>query len=256
MRNLSTKYNNNLDIAVAGQISNLQDRVVKTRNALQNIEFGRGVVIGTAKGTDVKNIFKSASSLTYSADFIASNSTIVTVNGVATAAVVYATSHAATFAAVIAAIDALSGVSAVAGTGREILITVDNALNNITVSSVTTGGASQPSTTITYSSSDVFEGVAVLRHGQPQTIGGDDKYLINNALNLITRGVIWVEVVATVAYGEDAYVYNDKANPLNQGQFTNASSGNLAVPTGKFRSAAVGTISTPALAQLELNLTA
>ena len=68
----------------------------------------------------------------------------MTVNGVAITPVVYATSHAATFAAVIAAIDALDGVSAVAGTGREILITVDNALSNITVSSATTGGAGQP----------------------------------------------------------------------------------------------------------------
>jgi len=256
MTNLSLKYNNNLDIAIAGQIANTQDRVIKTRNSLQNIEFGRGVVVGTVKGTDAKNIFKSASSLTYSTDFVASNSTIVTVNGVSTPAVVFATSHAATFAAVIAAIDALSGVSAVAGTGREILITVDNALSNITVSSATTGGAGQPTTTITYSSSDVFEGVAVVRHGQPETVGGDDKYLVNDALNLMTRGVIWVEVVATVAYGDDAYVYNDKANPLNQGQFTNSSSGNLAVPTGKFRSAAVGTTGTPAFALLELNLTA
>jgi hypothetical protein len=250
------KYADNFDPAQAGQIADCSDRVIKTRNALQNIEFGRGVVLGTVKGTDVKNIFKSKASLTYSVDFVASNSTIVTVNGVDTAAVVFATSHAATFAAVIAAIDALAGVSAVAGTGREILITVDNALSNITVSSATTGGAGQPTTAIVYTSTDIFEGVAVLRHGQPETVGGDDKYLVNDALNLMTRGVIWVEVVATVAYGEDAYVYNDKANSANQGQFTNASSGNLAVPTGKFKSAAVGTTGTPALALLELNLTA
>jgi hypothetical protein len=257
-----TKYQNELDVAINGQIANLQDSNVKTRNAQQVIDFGKAVVVGTLGGTDVKNIFKNKVSVTYSVDFVASNSIPMSVQiGSATVLtitpVVYATSHAATFAALIAAIDALPGVSCVAGTGREILISVDNAVNNITVSNNTvTGGSGQPTLTIAYTSTDVFEGVSVLRHGQPVTIGGDDKYEINDAVNVMTRGCIWVYVVATVAYGEDAYVYNDKSNTANQGQFTNSSSGNLAVASGKFRSAAAGTTSSPALALLELNLPA
>lgn len=248
-----TKYQNYNDVGAAGQIATLQDWNVKSRNAQQAIQFGRAVVVGATGGVDVKNITKSVSSLTYSADFIASNSTIVTVNGVDTAAVVYATSHAATFAALIAAIDALAGVSAVAGTGREIIITVDGKVSNITVSSATTGGVSQPTTTIVYTSSDVFEGIAALRHGQPLVVGGDDQYEINDPVNVLTKGDIWVEVVATVAYGDSVYVYNDKSNSTNQGQFTNSSSGNLSVSGAKFISAATGTTGTPALARVEIN---
>lgn len=257
-----TKYENELDVAVNGQIANLQDSVIKSRNAEQAIGFGKAVVKGITGGVDVKNIYKSKVSVTYSADFVASNSIPFSVQigsdiALSITPVVYATSHAATFAALIAAIDALSGISCVAGTGREIIITVDNAASNITVSDyAVTGGASQPTLTIAYTSVDVFEGVSVLRHGQPATIGGDDKYEINDVVNVLTRGSIWVYVVATVAYGDDVYVYNDKANPSNQGQFTNSSSGNLAVSSGKFRSAAVGTTGTPVLALLELNLPA
>jgi hypothetical protein len=125
------KYQNELDVAINGQIANLQDSNIKTRNAQQKIPFGEAVVIGLTPGTDVKNIFKNKVSVTYSTDFVASNSIPMSVQiGSATALtitpVVYATSHAVTFAALIAAIDALAGVSCVAGTGREILISVDN----------------------------------------------------------------------------------------------------------------------------------
>lgn len=248
-----TKYQNELDNGQAGQIATLEDWNIKTRNAEQAIGFGKAVVKGVTGGTDVKNIFKSKASITYDINFEASNSITFTVNGVSITPVVYATSHAATFAALIAAIDALSGVSAVAGTGREILVTVDAAAANITVASVVTGGTNQAVGTIVYTSVDVFEGIAALRHGQPVTVGGSDQYEINDVVNVLTKGVIWVQVVATVAYGDSVYVYNDKSNSANQGQFTNSSSGNLAVSGARFVSAAVGTTGTPALAKVEIN---
>jgi len=249
-----TKYQNYLDVGQKGQVATLEDSNIKTRNAEQAIEFGRAVVKGITPGVDVKNIFKSKASLTFDADFVTGNTIDLNVNGVAISQVTFATSHAATFAAVIAAIDALTGISAVAVTGREILITVDNAASNITISDVVVaGGASQAGSTTVYSSVDTFEGIAALRHGQPTTIGGDDKYQINDAVNVLTKGVIFVEVVATVAYGDSVYVYNDKSNESNQGQFTNASSGNLAVSSAKFVSAATGTTGSPALAKVEIN---
>jgi len=249
-----TKYQNYLDVGQKGQVATLEDSNIKTRNAEQAIEFGRAVVKGITGGVDVKNIFKSKASLTFDADFVTGNTIDLNVNGVAISQVTFATSHAATFASLIAAIDALTGINAVAGTGREILITVDNAASNITISDVVVaGGASQAGSTTVYSSVDTFEGIAALRHGQPTTIGGDDKYQINDAVNVVTKGVIFVEVVATVAYGDSVYVYNDKSNESNQGQFTNASSGNLLVSSAKFVSAATGTTASPALAKVEIN---
>lgn len=249
-----TKYQNYLDVGQKGQVATLEDSNIKTRNAKQAIEFGRAVVKGITGGVDVKNIFKSKASLTFDADFVSGNIINLNVNGIATSQVTFATSHAATLATLIAAIDALTGISAEVGTGREILITVDNAASNISISDVVVaGGASQAGSTIVYSSVDTFEGIAALRHGQPVTIGGDDKYQINDAVNLLTKGIIFVEVVATVAYGDSVYVYNDKSNESNQGQFTNASSGNLAVSSAKFVSAATGTTGSPALAKVEIN---
>jgi hypothetical protein len=258
MPNLTT-YQNEFNVGAAGQVATLEDSNIKTRNAEQALAFGEAAVVGTTAGTDVKKIYKDKVSVTYSVDFVASNSIpmsvqIGTAAAVAITPVVYATSHAATFAALIAAIDALTGVSAVAGTGREILITVDDAAENITVSANTvTGGAGQPTLTIAYTSTDVLEGVSVIRHGQPATVGGDDQYAIDDTVNVLTKGVIWVKVVATVVYGDSVYVYNDKSNTANQGQFTNSASGNLAVSSAKFVSGAVGTTGTPALAKIEIN---
>lgn len=252
-----TKYQDELDIAKAGQVATLEASNIKTRSAQQALKFGRAVVVGSTPGVDGKNIFQSQASITYDADFITGNSIPMTVNGVAITPVVFATSHAATFAALIAAIDALSGVSAVAGVGREILITIDGAISNITLSNyAVTGGISQPATTVVYYSVDLFEGVAVLRHGQPTTIGGDDLYEINDAVNVLTKGVVWVEVVSTVAYGEIAYVQADSNFPENQGQFTSIATDNVEVAGAKFVSSAVGTTTTPALAKVEFNLPA
>jgi hypothetical protein len=232
----------------------LQDWNIKTRCAEQQIKFGRAVFVGSNPGSGVKNAFKSKASVTYSADFIASNSIPMAINGVAITPIVYATSHAATFTALIAAIDALDGVSAVAGAGREIIISVDNATSNITISdSSVSGGSSQPTLTIAYSSSDLFEGIAVLRHGQPTVNGGDDKYEIDDVVNVLTKGDIWIEAVASVNYGDSVYIYNDKSNPSNQGQFTNSSSGNILVSGAKFVSAASGSTNSPALARIEIN---
>lgn len=249
------KYQNEMDVGQEGLISSTQTKVIKTRAAIQDIEFGRGVVIGTEGGTNVKNIFKSKASLLFDADFVTGNTIDLKVNDVSITQVPFNTDHATTFADLIAAIDALDGVSAVAGVGREVIITIDDALSNITVSDVLVqGGASQAGSTITYSSVDVFEGISVLRFQTPSTIGGSDKYKNKDAVDVLTRGTIWVKAVATVAYGDAVYVYNDKANPTNQGQFTNASSGNLLVPTGKFLGSVAGTIGTPALVEIEINL--
>ncbi len=248
-----TKYKNYLDVGQKGQVATLEDSNIKTRNAEQAIEFGRAVVKGITGGVDVKNIFKSKAFLSFDSNFVIGNTINLNVNGVAISQVTFNISHEATLDAVIAAIDALTGISA-EPTESEILITVDNAASNITISDVVVaGGASQTGSTTFYSSVDTFEGVAALRHGQPTTIGGDDKYQINDAVNVLTKGVIFVEVVTTVAYGDSVYVYNDKSNESNQGQFTNDSVGNLAVSSAKFVSAATGTIDSPALAKVEIN---
>jgi hypothetical protein len=251
-----TKYQNELDVGAVGQIATLEGRNIKTRNAEQVMSFGRAVMQGTNKGVDGKNVFVSKAVLTFDADFVTGNTIDLDVNGTSITQVPFDTDQATTLANLISAIDALTGISAVAGSGaRDIDITVDDALENITVDNViVASGASQAGSSVVYNSVDIFEGIAALRHNQPKIVGGDDQYEINDPINVLTKGVIYVEVVATVAYGDSVYVYNDKANSTNQGQFTNNSSGNnIVVSSAKFVSAAVGTIGTPALAKVEIN---
>lgn len=248
------KYQNEFDILKVGQVATLEDNTIKTRIAKKEILFGRGIVSGTIGGDDVKNITKSKAAITYNVNFEASNSIPMTVNGVAITPVVFADNHAATFANLIAVIDSLTGISAVAGTGREIIITVEEALNNILLSNfVVTGGSTQPVGTVIYSSVDSFEGIAIIRHGQPSEIGGDDKYEIEDVVNVMTKGIVAVEVVSTVAYGDTVYVYNDTANTANQGQFTNVSTNNLLVSSAKFLSSATGTTGSPTIVKIEIN---
>lgn len=87
--------------------------------------------------------------LSFSADFVASNSTALSVNGVSITPVVYATSHAATFAALVAAIDGLSSVESATGNSTTRLITIiptDQTIDPVIVAA-TTGGAGQPTIT-------------------------------------------------------------------------------------------------------------
>lgn len=248
-----TKYQNYYDVGQAGQVATLEDSNIKTRNAQEVIGFGKGVVKGLVGGVDVKNIAKNIATLTFAGDFVASNVINLDVDGVAIAPVTFSADQATTFALVIAAIDALTGISAVDAGGRVITITSD-AGDNITVDNVVvTLGAGQTTGTVAYTSSDVVEGITALRHGQPITIGGNDAYQINDSVNVLTKGVIWVNVVATVAYGDSVYIANDKTDSSNQGNFTNASGGNLVVSSAKFVSAATGTTGTPALAKVEIN---
>jgi hypothetical protein len=247
------KYQDYYDVGQAGQVATLEDSNIKTRNAQEVIGFGKGVVKGSTGGTDVKNIAKNIATLDFDADFVTSNTINLNVNGVAISEVTFDTDQATTKAALVAAIDALTGISAVDAASRAITITTD-AGDNITVSDiVVAAGASQANGSVAYTSSDVVEGISALRHGQPVTIGGDDAYQINDAVNVLTKGVIWVNVIATVAYGDSVYIANDKTDSANQGNFTNASSGNLAVSSAKFVSAATGTTGTPALAKVEIN---
>lgn len=248
------KYQNDLDVGQAGQVATLEDSNIKTRNAQEIVAFGDGVVQGATPGLDVKNIVKSRAYVTYSADFVESNSIPMTVNGAAIIPVVYVNSHAETFADLIATINALDGVSAEAGTGRQIIITMDGNETDIEITDTTvTGGVSQPTVAAVYSSLDVFEGVAAIRHGQPSSIGGNDQYAINDVVDVLTKGVIYVNTVATVAYGDPVYLYNDSANPTAKGKFTNSASGNLSVSAARFVSEAVGTVEAPALAKVEIN---
>lgn len=155
------------DPAMAGLIEGFGDaRTVDPAILQEAVPFGQPL-FGYRGEFPVKAwaFKKDVAKIVYSTDFVASNSTVVTINSVATDAVVYATSHAVTIAAIVTAIKA-KGFEAVLDSSdtnsRTILVRAKG--TNITADSVTTGGTGQPTDTVTYASGQVFLGVHVFKH--------------------------------------------------------------------------------------------
>lgn len=194
------------------------------------IPFGKPVF--GYKG-DAKNLYKfhkDTAKIVYSKNFVASNSTIVTVDGVATTATVYATSHADKMAAIVDKLNAIAGVEALLDPAdtdvRTILIRKKG--KEFTVASATTGGTGQPTATITYDSAQVFVGFSMFSQKAPglgvSTLQGYEQY---DAVNVIADGELSTEPVkGAVKANTAAYVYatagTDFSKPGSSGSEINA----------------------------------
>ena len=159
-------------------------------------------------GNQVWKLKADVSKLVFSADLSASNSTVVTVNSVASAAVVYATSHAATIAAVVNAIKALAGVEAVLDSAdansRTILIRTKGL--TATASGAVTGGSAVTVTPTNGLFGQVFKGVLAKGDAVPTTIGGTATFVQYDAVSMAYDTDIWAQAAAGVDSNEIAYV--------------------------------------------------
>jgi len=212
------------------------------------IPFGRACGAEAVDVNEVHLPVKDVCALLFDADFVTANVVTITVNGNATAGIPFDTDHDTTVDAVKAAIEALTGVSSVTLTdvtnNREFTIETKGLV--ITVSETVTGGASQATGTPTYSSDDIFRGIAL--HSHQMGAGnkfGTAEYKATAAVNVLRQGTAWVETGLAVNADEAAYV--DIAGAV--GKFTNVSGGNLATG-GFFRS----TVGAAGLAKLEINI--
>lgn len=209
----------NMDNAVAGLLQGC-DNNISSRIAGAAIEFGKPLFAkasGDGKGLP---FVADRATLTFSADFGASNSVIVTVNGVATVAEVYATSHAATFAAVVAKVEALAGVDVVSSssTARTITITTIG-IACVASAAVTGGSAVTAAASFPGSVSLEFLGVTVRTDKRPGS------YEAGDAINVLGEGRVSVPVAGAVGVDDPAYL-------TSAGVWTNTASGNMA--TGAF----------------------
>ena len=185
---------------------------VETRRAAEQIDFGLGVFGYVGDEVNAYGYKADVSKIVYSTDFVASNSTIVTVNGVDSAAIVYATSHLATITALVAAVDALAGVECVLDTADTNNLTILIRTKGVAAvaTSATTGGAGQPTTVITTGSGQVFFGVA--RHTNKE----DPYYKAGEAMNVVAKdGRIYGLLSTSGAANDVAYIAAD-------GTFANA----------------------------------
>jgi len=210
----------NIDSAFGGLKDGLGGRV-ETFRAAEAIAFGKPVFGYKGDALNAYGFKKDVAKLVYSTDFVASNSTIVTVNGVATAAVVYDTSHLATITAIKNAIAGLTGVEAVLDASdtdkRTILIRVKGA--TASVDSATTGGTGQPTDTVTYGSGQVFLGFALFT--QKESVGIAN-YAVGDVMNVLSQdGRLWTPIAAAVKANSPAYVA-DAGSISNAGTLLNA----------------------------------
>lgn len=236
---MQTSYSLEQAEAFAGMKADLGVSEVETGIALSEQEFGVAVGAPSGELNYVRTPKKNVATLTLSTDFITGNSTIVTVNGKSTDAVVYATSHANTASLLLAAIQGLSTVYSATKDAAGLVYTITLLDDEADAKAATTLGATQPTWSVAYSGNSVFRGIALHTHKV------DGVYAANDAVNIARKGVVWVKVGAAVTKDSTAYVDLATAD----GSFTSTSSNNLATG-GVFKSTTTGA----GLAKLQINL--
>ena len=205
---------NDMDKGVAGLIVGMYPKT-DTGIVQESMTAGTPVFGYANSDNKVWKLKADVSKLVLSADLSASNSTVITVNSVASGAVVYATSHAATVAAVVNAIKAIPvsasnpyGVEAVLdttdATSRTILIRTKGA--TITASGAVTGGSGVTVTPTNGLFGQVFKGVVSKHDAVPTTTGGSASFVQYDAVSLAYDTDIWAQAGAGVDSNEKAYV--------------------------------------------------
>lgn len=181
-----------IDNARAGLLSDLDNQIEGgwAVKPAAGIEFGYPVFgyVGDVKGA-YSYVADDTSKLVFDADFVASNSIVITVNGVSAGAVVYATSHDNTMDLVLAALNAMTDVEAVLDAAdtdnRTFYIRIKG--TTVVVTEAVTGGASQPDGTITQGTSQVYLGLAAMTQN---SAGLYEQY---DAINVLVRGKLWAQ---------------------------------------------------------------
>jgi len=231
-----TAYSLEHNIAYAGMQADSGIDYDVSRTAEGVIGFGLGAVAGTDAEEQVRLPLFETSSVTYGSDFGASNVISFTVNGVSISPVTYASSHAATLTALVAAVNGLTGVTATNPSGRVVKVVVSG-VDNVSTTSVA-GGSAVTSAVVT-SSSDVVRGISVAILNQ--TTGN---YTDTNIVTVKRRGAIWVQTDGS-GVTVDGSVYID-----TDGKFTDSTTDSLAVSGASY----VKYDSTTELALVEINI--
>ena len=156
--------------------------------------------------------FADVTKLVFSADLGASNSTVVTVNGVAAPAVVYGTSHLATITAIVAG---LQGLAVTGTTVKAVLDPSDS--NNRTIlvrtkgatsvaSAVVTGGSAVTVAATTGLVGSMFRGVAKYATRVPTTVGGTGLYTLGEMVPVVRLCDVFAASAAGLVRTDVAYV--------------------------------------------------
>lgn len=188
-------------VASVGLKADLKWDYVISCRAFETIQIGLGVAKVTGEDFTVRLPYLNSSTIVFSADLVASNVINGDINGVAIAPVVFAVSHANTMALIAAAITTVdSNVTATVGgsNNRTLFVSSTNGNSSLVANWVVTLGASQATTTLTNSTSDVFYGIALRIQNKMNLMGpyggsaGPSPYYEGDCISTETQGVVWV----------------------------------------------------------------
>lgn len=176
------------------------------------IEFGEPVFGYIGDEISGYKYHNDVSKIVYSTDFITGNSTIVTVNSVDTTPVVFTSDHDTTVALLVAAVAALTGVECILdpADGSNLTILIRTKGVEAVATSATTLGASQPTTVITVHSGQVYVGTAHFLQN------ANGLYALNEAVNVLAHGQLWVVAKETIEANEDCFVIVTPGATLGQ----------------------------------------
>lgn len=223
-----------IDEAVAGLLYGLDNQIEGGWAAKEEIEFGRPVFGYAGDEKSLYNFYNDVGKIVWDADFITGNLIDITVNTVSVAQVPFNTDHDTTMDDIVSAVSALSGVECILDpddvNNRTIYVRVKGVTAALTED--VTGGASQASGTITYTTGQTYVGVSVKTQNAP---GVYEQY---DAVNVLARGTVYADCSTAAKANQDALVGVD-SKFANSGLSVNA----------RFRS----TISTAGLVIVESN---
>lgn len=250
-------YPLNQNEAYAGMKADSRFDEVESFSAIAAIDFGKGVARGQANPEtecrlpQFNNVVITDDAGTYTAgDYVTTvNGTVVTTN--------WGTDKNTTLAAVATDIAALATIASAAYSSGSHTITIvgadDVELTIVVDISGITGNMTISSTA--HTSTDVIRGIAMHTHMDNRTLpvlGASSfsatGYQATDSVNVLRKGVAWVETADAVVENAAAYLIVTGAN---KGKFTDDnSSPNIAVPTGIFRKA----VDAAGISKLEINI--
>src|SRR5260221_1021733 len=206
-----TSYNFLMNQAVgAGQIYDIGfNNVLSPVTPLETIFMGLGVAKVIGQDMQVRLPHIDIVAVTLSAPLSAANSTVVTLNGIALAPVVYATSNAATLTAIAALIAAQDGIASAVSNGTDTITITAQQGFAVSATFVTSSGSAVTWTSV-YSNDNVFYGIAIYIQNRQNLLGvngsnGGQPYVAGDAVPVMTRGRIWVTAENTVTSDSPVY---------------------------------------------------
>jgi len=256
-----TVYNFLMTVGVSGELYDIGfNNVLTPVSVIEPMIFpGLGLAKVIGQDLQIRLPHQDLVAVVQSTALVTSNSTLVTLNGLALTPVVYATSNALTMTAIAALIAAQPNIASATFDGTATInIQADQGFD-VTVTFVTTLGSGQPTWTYTYSNDNVFYGVSIYIQNKmnlygPQGSAGAAPYIPGDAVSTLTRGRIYVTVNGTVTSDSPVYwqMVPSMANPVRGSFGATADSGNaILLPSNQVRwitSATAGN-----LAVLEIN---